>query len=358
MARKSLARVESVQPARRVITVVTDVFINNFDVLGATHDLADDLEIRFHRHPQVNIRGDKVSYNFDIMISNGGANEGFNYKNVLPAHRYVKLPRYDKFTQVIQLINGVEEYKQMNAGLSQSFLSVPTWFVGLTAARSFPTVTGKVVVKPMDGARGVGQFVIDLTYVNLSQFNKVITRYLASEPCDVKFKALIDSFEGHVQYYSRDEEHEGEGLQALKEQGAVVQSFIPNVVAEYRVITGINGEPVYYQRRKLRDPDSEYPQATGGGNLIHMVPEEPHPFADLDNQHDLFKYLCNYIIGPLSSIDLFFTEDGQWGIFEFCNQFGVTGIPATTAEQIHADFLKSVVYDFIKAETPLITVNS
>ena len=89
----------------RVITVVTDPLINNFDVLGVSYKLSDDIEIRTHRHPQINIRGTEVSYNFDIMITNGVANEGFVFHNVLPDHRCVKLPRYDKFTQAIRQLD-------------------------------------------------------------------------------------------------------------------------------------------------------------------------------------------------------------------------------------------------------------
>lgn len=361
MARKSLTRVE--QPIqRRTITVVTDAFINNLDVLGATHELGEDLELRFHRHPQVNFRGDKVSFNFDIMISNGGTNEGFNFKHVLPEHRYVHLPRYDKFTQAIRLLNGFNEYKQLNKDTHDHYRNwfhpVPTWFVGLNPTRSFPTVKGKVVVKPMDGARGVGHFVVDLDYVNLTQFNKVLARYVAGEHDEAKFKVMLDSFEGHVTYHSIDEDHPGEGLQALTEQGAIVQSFVPDVAAEYRVITGKDGLPVYYQRRKMRDVDSKYPQATGGGNLISAAESGPTPFLGRPDEQAIFDYLCQYVIGPLNSIDLFITRGDEWGIFEYCNQFGVSGISAKTAENIHADFIKEVVVKFLEAETPSATVTT
>lgn len=349
------------KPAPRIITVITDHFINNLDVLGINYKLSDEIELRIHRHPQVNIRGTDVSYNFDIMISNGGPNEGFNFGNVLPAHRYVKLPRYDKFTQAIQLLNALEEYRATHEALAvlhAKFLPVPTWFVGVNGSRSFPNVTGKVVIKPQDGARGIGQFVVDTLYINLHQFNKSLDKYLAGEHTPEAFQVFLDGFKGHVSYYSRDEDKPGEGLECLKEQGAIVQSFIPDVSAEYRVITGAAGEPVYFQKRRFRDENSAYPQATGGGDTIDLDARCLNPLAKDVHSNALFLNLCQNVIGPLNSIDLFITSDGHWGIFEFCNQFGVTGIPAGIAEDIHAKFMENIVASFIYGENPVRTIDT
>lgn len=344
---------------RRILTVITDHFINNLDVLGINYKLSDEIELRIHRHPVVNIRGTEVSYNFDIMISNGGPNEGFNFGNVLPSHRYVKLARYDKFTQAIQLLNALEDYRAIHKSatvLQAKFLPVPTWFVGINGNRSFPNVTGKVVIKPQDGARGIGQFVVDTLYINLHQFNKSLDKYLEGEHTEEAFQKFLDGFKGHVSYYSRDEDKPGEGLECLKEQGAIVQSFIPDVTAEYRVITGAGGEPVYFQKRRFRDENSAYPQATGGGDIIDVDARCTNPLAKDVEANALFQYLCRNVIGPLNSIDLFITHDGHWGIFEFCNQFGVTGIPAGIAENIHAKFMENVVASFFAGENPLVTL--
>lgn len=348
----SLQHLPEAEP-KRVITVVTDPLINNLDVLGASYNLSETVEVRIHRHPQVNIRGTDVSYNFDIMISNGGNCEGFNFGNVLPDHRYVKLARYDKFSQAIRLLNACEEYRQQNDtsdSLFCKFIPVPTWFVGINGSRSFPNVTGKVVIKPQDGARGIGQFVVDTSHVNLHQFNKKLDKYLTTDHSDEAFKKFLDGFNDHVTYYSRDEDTPGEGLQCLKTQGGIVQSFIPNVSAEYRVITGADSRPVYFQRRQMRDVESAYPQATGGGDVIDVSANRDNPF-DTDMQaKKLFDYLCQTVIGPLNSIDLFITNDGHWGIFEYCNQFGVSGIPAAVAEKIHADFMLNIVTTFVMTE--------
>lgn len=336
----------------RVITVVTDPLINNFDVLGVSYKLSDDIEIRTHRHPQINIRGTEVSYNFDIMITNGVANEGFGFHNVLPDHRCVKLPRYDKFTQAIRLLDAFDYFTQnydVSSRLSK-FIPVPTWFVGLNGNRSFPNVTGKVVIKPQDGARGIGHFVIDTKYINLHQFNKKLDKYLEGEYTTEAFQKFLGGFEGHVSYYSRDEDMVNEGLLCLKTQGGIVQSLIPNVSAEYRVITGADGKPVYYQRRKVRDVDSDYPQATGGGDVIDVKANRDDPFTTAPEADKLFVYLCQNVIGPMNSIDLFITTDGHWGIFEYSNQFGVSGIPTEVAERIHAEYMRTVVEKFLKAE--------
>lgn len=342
---------------KRVLTVVTDALINNLDVLGAVHHLDEHREIRFHRQPQVNIRGTKVDYNFDIMISAGTNNPGFNYEDVLPPHRYVKLRRYDKFTQAIRLRNAVEAYEALHRipQTAHCHISVPTWFVGLSATRSFPAIGGMVVVKPMDGARGVGQFLVDLNLTTLFQFQLQLTKYLQTDHSEERFKAFLDGFEGTVTYHSIDEHHSGEGLQCLKDQGAIVQSFIPNVTSEYRVITDHNGDPCYYQRRNIRDEKSVYPQATGGGNLIYRGDSVTSPLEDNPVAASMFKALCKTVIGPMNSIDLFLTDTG-WGIFEHCNQFGVTGIPAEISEKLHADFLSQVVRNYYSIEAPATTV--
>lgn len=336
----------------RTLTIVTSRMINNFDVLGIHYPLDNGVELRFHRHPQVNIRGDKVAYNFDIMIGNG-KEEGFKFVDALPPHRYIELRRYDKFTQAIRLLRGYNQYRLENPTQTHDmgFVPVPTWFVGMDGTRSFPVTQGKVVVKPTDGARGIGQFVVDTDKVNLHQLNTKLDEYLKADDYNAeKFQAMLDKFEGHVTYHSVAENEPFEGLKAMAAEGAVVQSFIPKIVAEYRVLTNVDGFPTYFQKRRVRDPASTFPQATGGGDLIDMDAVVLNPLDDGPAQ-ELFEYLCSEVIGPMNSIDLFVTDAGSWGIFEYCNQFGVTGIPSKIAEKLHLEFVYKAVHAFLVSES-------
>lgn len=329
-------------------TLVTDRMMDNFDVLGNHVVMPNGDEVMIHRHPTVNMRGDKITTNFDLLITNGDRVSGLDMEALLPAGQIAVLKRWDKFTQMARLAMFRDRLIKDGVQLD-NFLAVPTWYIGLDTARNFPTAGGYMVVKPLDGARGIGQFVVDTDKVNLNHFAAMLRNNILgnSEMYDKLDTWLLEKFDGAVSYHSVTENTKHEGLDSIQSQGVIIQSMIEDIGAEYRIITGPQGEPVYCQLRGIRDKSSKYPQACGAGDIIDtnnvvsinsIFPKE----EDLNG----FLELVRHAIGPMNSLDLFITKEGKWGIFEFCNQFGVSGIPHELVVKIHVDFIASMIKNY------------
>lgn len=338
--------------SNRTVIIANHPMINNFDVLGCALTLPDGTEVRFHDDPVVNIAGTKITSNFDLFISDDSIDARL-HANMLDPAQVITLPRYDKMTQAIRLLRGFKAWVADNKGARSDFKPLDTWFVGPRATRNFPLCKHKVVIKPRDGARGIGQFLVDLGFINLQHFIMNLRDYITSvrekRENTCTFAAFMAQWQGKVSYHVGTERSQDEGLFALLDQGMVVQSLVSNVASEWRIITGHDGEPVYCQLRNIRDRDSALPQATGAGDVVdsESIRDWEKVFIN-DHQRQCFLYLCKHVIGPMNSLDLFMTESAHWGIFEYCNQFGVAGIPADIAYHMHHTFIHKAVQAYLK----------
>lgn len=336
---------------KRTIVLATDAFINNLDVLGSSFMLNDGTMVYTHRDPKVAVHGTEVSFNFDILINSKKVINGYNFGEILPWQRFIHMPRENKFTQAVMLNQAAKQF-----ATTTNFIPVPVWCVTM-GEQNHPAVEGHVIIKPLNGARGIGHFTVDTSKVNINTALRAISE--AGDNTKVSILKALEEFAGAVEPHWGSENFEGEGVNMLKTDGVLMQSLIPGVVAEYRVITDHTGTPVYFQKRKIKDPDSRLPQATGGGSLINVDIEscKVNPFVnkrinnsvisgEISEAGKLFDFLCKNVIGPLNSIDLFFTDNG-WGIFEYCNQFGITGIPNSVARELHLNFIQSLVDNYL-----------
>lgn len=354
------------KPVVRTITVALSDYINNFDILGQGFHINPTTRVQFHNDPKVALVGDRVETNFDLMIDHGEASShGFQFKDMLPPHRYLHLPRFNKPAQACKINHAALCY---NAALSISvekwrkdngFIPVPTWFVGNGVWDSniaLPKGTKRVVVKPMDGARGIGQFLVDVEHVSLRVFfNEMRMSIIKPEIKDkTGVEKVLEAFKGYVTYHSRNENYEDEGIKMLLTQGAVVQSVIHEVEREFRLITDYKGLVGYAQERNIVNVEHGFPQAVGSGTVDT---NDRHALA-IDDILDesamaMLDSITSTAIGPMNSIDLFLTSDGEWGIFEFCNQFGITGIPDEPLIEMHRKFLEVSINEFDKMEALL-----
>lgn len=342
----------------KTIVVAVDAKMDNFATLGNVVEVGD-YRVLIHTDPRMT-HNEKGSFpNFDIFIDGGYGDE--HWDQVLAPKSHVKLSRIPKDIQGVCLRN----FATSRAKPDPNFLPIPTWVVGWNN-RNYPNVTGKVVVKPKDGARGLGHFVVHAEHVNLDYFLKSLKTLLKSyddkKLADDGVDRFLEQFRGNVQYFTGDEKSKHEGLEALSNQGYFVQSVVPAVSREWRILTDCQGRPVYFQQRRNRDDveavisDDEYQQATGGGSRVeyNSICTDPGTWfkthVDVDRQ--FFTTLCQRIVGPMGSIDLFQTADGRWGVFEYCNQYGISGVPANMAYNLHYAFLVHVIELFLDVENP------
>lgn len=324
--------------------VAIDPNMDNFSVLGLRHSLRNGNDIVVHNHPAMNVQGAETVFNFDILIS--GKKDFDPILVAAPRHRLAVVPRHTKSTQAVLLQKTVNGYL---GHPEHGFLHVPTWINGW-GGRNYPCSTDRMVVKPGDGARGIGQFTVNTKNVNMDYFLKDLGKLVEGEHTQEKLDAFLANFNGSVEYHPGAEHFPLEGLGALKEDELVVQEVIENVKYEYRVITDKHSKPAYFQQRRIRDDESSFPQATGGGGTINRsLVVDAHEIPSCVNMQ-LLEHICQELIGPLSSIDLFVTGEGMWGIFEYCNQFGISGIPQDIVFNLHAEFVQDLVDRYIEAE--------
>lgn len=344
---------------RRTIAIATSYFIDNIDVLGqglVVNVKGEDFSVIFHRDPQFSLVGDRVEYNFDILQDWGGIKfADVDLRDIVPSHRISILPRYTKTVQMARLINAADKYRASGITNSQynksKWLHVPTWFTGRTWNKNLSvpvTDTGKVVIKPNDGARGIGQFVVDTSNITTQAFLAEFYKSFEESVTDSAVEDFCKRMNGIASYHSDNENGRHEGIHSLLGQGAVVQSFVPNIAAEFRLITNALGDVTYVQKRRIERVDSGFPQAIGSG--VGDSTDKCVCLTDVLSPESIkmLNYVARTAIGPMNSIDLFVTDDGHWGIFEFCNQFGTTGIPSDQLIKMHVDYVVGLIDRYLK----------
>jgi len=326
----------------RVFIVIPDT-MNNFSVLPQG-TIIGDKQVFFHNDPMMSIVNGDPFFNFDLMISDGNVRmNDIPVENVVPANQLSMHTRYSKLEQAMRINNHVSANKA-HVGYA-SFVPVKSWYNKQPSGMSnVVNPTGKVVIKPRDGARGIGQLLIDPAKIPFIVAVETLDRYILTLFSKETLFDTLKKFDPDFTYSTKGENHEDEGLTVLRSQGYVIQNFIDNVDAEYRLITDHNCRVAYCQKRSIRNDAEGFPQATGsdtnsiaGTDIVDITTVmSPDEFRALST-------LLAEVVGPLSSIDLFTTSDGGWGIFEYCNQFGIKGVPMKLSEQIHRDFIKSML---------------
>ena len=334
---------------KRINVVVASHAMNNWDVLSQGMSLDNgEYEVYFHRDPQMSINGGHARFNFDVVVNDGSLKiDGMDLQNLLPGRRVHTIKRYNKVEQQLRLLAAVElNSDDENEHLFKNFYPLTMHHnPQLHGFSQLVNPDNRVVVKPLDGARGIGQLLIDPDKIPLTAVVDVLDGLKTGRTQLADVLPELHKYDPTFKYATSAEKFENEGLTAIQSQGFCIQDYVPKIKLEYRLLTGQDGEIAYCQRRSIRDKDNTgLAQATGSetnsakGNDICAI-------NDVLGGSDLkgLRELVQTVIGPLSSVDLFITEDEQWGIFEYCNQFGMKGVPIGLAQALHAELLLSLI---------------
>ena len=332
----------------KTVVIAIDEKMDNFAVLGNRFDITvagEFYNVYVHNNPSVNQSFVGVTANFDILFDGGYGRK--DWADILPQHQHRLNKRFSKEIQAIKMADFHKGWMSHFGRPDPRFINIPTWSIGWNG-RNYPERADAVVVKGKDGARGIGQFVINTVYVNLDYFLKRLDSLLKVPYNEGLLNDFIEQFGGHVVYGKGDENKPGEGLESLRDNGYFVQSLVSNINAEYRVLTDKDGKPAYIQRRKVRSEDTEYPQATGSGSVIDRTAiMTVDDFFETGFVHrQFFEDLCAGVVGPVSSIDVFTTSAGGWGVFEYCNQFGVSGVPLDIVAKLHVGYVGQAIEEY------------
>lgn len=326
----------------RVFIVVSEL-MNNFGIVPQG-TIIGKKQVFFHNDPQVSIVDGTPSFNFDYMVSDGLMTiNGHDAESIVSSKRLFINRRYNKLQQAIRLNNYAQEYHELPGFMS--FVPVRSWAHRQTGGyTNLVHPQDKYVIKPNDGARGIGQILIDPVKIPFVVVVDALDRYVSARYTKEQFFEQLHKYDPSIKLTTAGENREDEGIKSLSNQGWIVQSFIDNVKAEYRLITDYKSDIAYCQKRAIRKVDDTFPQATGSDtNSIAGDDVLSIDTVLTSKRLAALQAMVKAVIGPLSSIDLFTTSNGGWGIFEYCNQFGIKGIPQEVTMKLHVDFLNDLI---------------
>lgn len=311
--------------------------MNNFRHLPNTFNYGGDF-VRVHRNPEVNIAGNQLDCNFDLLITDqyySKASIGIRWEDLLPANMLVRLNRPPKPAQAMQMLaiahrNDLRHYRH-----------VPTWLnTGLRKGADVPWVfghgfKGRCVIKHLNGARGIGQIMFDADRIPV---DTVVHAARGGKDALLKLKERFPTLSIPT---SRGKSEE-EPFDLLKED-VFLQEVVEDVVAEYRMLLRPDGNHWVFNRD--RKPQDGFEQACGV--FDEFTPENSHWSLGQEEAHPLRKHerdiqcMFRELGMTYGSVDLFTTADGQWGVFEHSNQFGTMGYSVDLMAKYHTDFIAS-----------------
>ena len=309
--------------------------INNFKHVPCRF-IKDDIEVVIHLNPIAEISASEYILNYDLLISSHHFTEtakicsnGIPY----PENNRVFLQRYSKIEQAVGL-------KQIAKKLSLSnFYTLDIWVTANDSNWAFNNAPTKCfIIKCNDGARGIGQILVK-DNIPLSELLNAIN------DCEMTTEKLLQQFPSII-YNTEGENYANEGLNMLRQQGFHAVEYIPNIVSEYR-FTIINNNLCYPVKRFVKTT-SDYKQVTGAPAVRDST------ISEFGNVNELKPFMeeINAVISQLNikfgSCDIFVMDDGRWGLFEFCNQFGTSAYDPEDMIEIHQDFIISQIKKLCK----------
>lgn len=323
----------------RVIIAFQNDHINNFFCLPIG-TMIEDKKVIFISQPEFDFIDGKLETNFDYLITDGSDNFGFDTKlhDVLPKEKLIIIPRFSKVVQSVRFNNHIERFPNKYP----HFYNPKIYKNRNLITQNFGVPTGaKVVIKPVHGARGIGQFLIDTNKVPFKVVHELVYRYNQGNIDKENLFNELEPWGNGVIYSKGTEKREDEGLEMLRGE-YMIQEYISDLIAEYRLITDYKGDIVYCQRRTLKEKTPGYAQAIGSEVLTNERDDIVSDFLSMQFATEI-KSFIKATIGPMNSVDLFYTKNKKWGIFEHCNQFGMMGIPDDIALKLHSDFIANLI---------------
>ncbi len=301
------------------------------------------------------LNGSVVDGAFDTHIDYAVHSHYFPYMD--PRNMLV-LERWDKVQQAVSL-------KQWStAGKTKYMKNIATSMLRARAGKynsfDLPTVypKGRFLIRPAMGARGIGQMIVNTNVIPMLDALNLINKpeFLEKAPPE------------GISFFKGDQNHDGEGDQYLKSGDFFIQEVV-SVMSEFRVIKGKkNIELVMSRPRGKCTYSGEYEAATKEKDQLVYIYREGQVLDDsihalsgametetlMPDQHYrtvrealgfIAKFLPDY-----NSVDLFFTSDYRWGIFEFCNQFSCNDIPMHEVQQMTRRWLKQELQARLNAQ--------
>lgn len=228
------------------------------------------------------------------------------------------------------------------------------------------------LIKPTDGARGIGQVLVrnqgypveqqidPITVMNqiLNHRNDdgVVVEYSDDDPVGDGIRKLQEVFGDRIQYQTHGENYPGEGLGKLRSGNVYLQEYVPNIVTEYRVLTNYAGDLVYIQERVRRGKG--YQQAIGSGlSNGKEVVNHNHREAIAELLAEMVGWCGKRVEGGKCSLlggmsfDFYITTEGDVGLLEMSTQYGYMGVPRGIVSEIQQQYIVALIDDVLPEHT-------
>ena len=301
----------------------------------------DGADVRFliHTAPMVEHHNGRVVNNYDLLLDIG-------YETQHPKADYVS-KRLSKNEQAVELTRiteavGTKHFipvpvlsKKPNPGNVYDMLHIPTL----------------VLIKPTDGARGVGHIVFNTTKASMFRF----LNELRNRSPESGVQEVLNKYKDAVELHTGSSNYPSEVNDTLAGHQLYVTGLISDITNEARVVTNAHGEPALIKVRERKnnvdlgfDKQSGYEQATGANRDDSSLYYELDSIVpDVKIRDEIWQVLKQ--LPPLNSVDLFFTSKG-WGIFEYCNQFGTEAFDIESSVSLHTGLLRKLYLQKFKPE--------
>lgn len=314
-------------------------YLNNLSMLPPRHNYKESVgEVIFHSDPRAELRHGSLVSNVDALLD-FRMDVDFAISQVF-GERCYNYRKPSKQTQHFRIIRFNETY-----GKEHDYqLDTPRQFVTWTGTHKedahplsrFGVIDCKqVVIKPQYGARGSNHVVVASHMVQT--ILKTITTQTGEE--------LATAFPGAI--LSRGsclEEPLFDNLSDL-----VITEKLEHVLQEWRLLFAAG--KIYCRERYITP--GEYAQSNLCVDVNPAIAEVDYtPIEDTDFPEELKTYLhefIKFIKLPFGSVDLYITAEGNYGIFEYSEQFGFHGANHEFIRQLHLDGIEQILIKLFDA---------
>lgn len=310
-----------------VIAIHGSRYNDNLNTLPPSFYLEDiDTRVLIHNYPQVKMLGNKLVTNYDLVID--GMPDGLS-SDIIPlleTTNYYKLRRQSKEIQHALLCNYSEKIPNTNFIVPKRFEldNSGYWLHGL------PEGTKKILLKSSQGARGIGQVVLEKS--DTGTMHALVGDYLKylMGDSEEEFKCK----HGTVVHLKGIEKTDGESIGHLKTNiGNIgLYEYVDNITTEWRVWTDLDCKPFIIGERSLDVREGEHKQATYIDKIVSL--------DSLPKQAE--RLLVDLGLEQMS-VDVFRTVDGGWGIFEWQPQTGIASVSSKDVLDWHTKFIKDLI---------------
>lgn len=309
---------------KKFILALSDDACPNFKMLSPVIEISNlNIEIYIHRTPIIKYDDLEVVSNFDYFID-------FSYEpdsliKLLLPDKYINIPRHSKTRQFINIRNF-----NLTRGNKTRLLKPNNYHTIINSNNLTPLaqigtpLCEYVVIKNEFGARGTDQVKLPTKFLISFFDNAIGATYeeikklpyveLSSKYHDIPFSSVVD---------------------------LTVTEFIPNISKEWRII--VSGDNIVAREREINTDLKTFPQANLPCNYHEEISYEPLSSCFSIASIEVITSFINYIGMKFGSIDLYVTNDGDLGIFEYSTEYGTSNLNLLYMKELLLNSLTSIL---------------